>query len=408
MKRNLFHILLCAGALASCTDVQIGQPAQDNVPPAPISNYTVKNISGGAVIKYDVPVEEDLLYVKAFYKINGVDKTTSSSLYCDSLVVEGFGTEEEQTIRLCCVDRSNNLSEPVEVKIKPTTPPITLIQRSFQISASFGGVKMTWENKEKDDVVIYAMTTDSLGNFYVADEVYSNLEDGAYALRGFENKERIFAVLIRDRWDNYSDTIKSVQTPLFEEELDKSLFKRYMDIPGDNLTDYPHPNYRFDKLFDDIVGDQGWHTGESMSPLYCTIDLGVTAQLSRHTLWHRLGSTSWYYAHFNPKRWTVWGTNEIKQVPKEEEEAYWIDGGFEEDWHELCSWDVEPPSGQMNLTPEDIEYADKGFEAEMPLEIEPVRYIRIRIEETYGGGKNPGSVNFSEVSFWGKVISKAE
>lgn len=408
MKNSLIKYMSVGMILfTSCTDVQIGQPAQDNIAPSPIENYTVKNISGGAVIKYQVPKESDLLYVKAFYQINGVDKTTSSSIYCDSLVVRGYGSEDEQTIRLCCVDRSNNLSEPVEVVIKPTTPPITLIQQSFNIEASFGGVKMTWENEGKDDVVIYAMTTDSLGQMYVAEEVYSNSKDGAYALRGFENKERLFAVQIRDRWDNYSDTIKSVQTPLFEEELDKSLFKRY-ELPGDNLTSYPHPNYYFENLWDGIVGDQGWHTGDPQKPIYCTIDLGVTAQLSRHTLWHRLGQMSWYYAHFNPKKWTVWGTNEIKSVSSADEEAYWIDGGFKEDWFKLCEWDVEPPSGQMDLTPEDIAYADKGFEADMPLEIEPVRYIRFHIEETYAGGKNPDAVNFSEVSFWGKVISKAE
>ena len=57
---------------------------------------------------------------------------------------------------------------------------------------------MTWENKEKSDVVIYAMTTDSLGQMYVADEVYTNSKDGAYALRGFANEKRLFAVLIRD------------------------------------------------------------------------------------------------------------------------------------------------------------------------------------------------------------------
>lgn len=105
------------------------------------------------------------------------------------------------------------------------------------------------------------MTTDSLGQMYVADEVYTNSKDGAYALRGFANEKRLFAVLIRDRWDNYSDTIKSEQTPLFEEELDKTLFKRY-ELPGDNLTSYPHANYQFEKMFDGIVGDQGWHTGD--------------------------------------------------------------------------------------------------------------------------------------------------
>lgn len=402
-KRNLFILLLSSLLGVGCTDVQIGQPATDGVAPGEILDYTVKNISGGAVIKYKVPSDKDLLYVKAFYTINGVEKTTSSSVYCDSLVVRGFGSEEEQMIRLCCVDRSNNVSDPVEVKIKPLTPPITLIQNSFNIEASFGGVKMTWENKEKSDVVIYAMTTDSLGQMYVADEVYTNSKDGAYALRGFANEKRLFAVLIRDRWDNYSDTIKSEQTPLFEEELDKTLFKRY-ELPGDNLTSYPHANYQFEKMFDGIVGDQGWHTGDPQKPIYCTIDLGVTAQLSRHTLWHRLGNISWYYAHFNPKKWTVWGTNQIKAVPEEEKEDYWINGGFKDDWYKLAELDIEPPSGQMELTPEDIAFADKGFESEMPLEIEPVRYIRFHFEETYAGGTSADAVNVSEISFWGKII----
>lgn len=121
-------------------------------------------------------------------------------------------------------------------------------------------------------------------------------------------------------------------------------------------------------------------------------------------MWHRLGNISWYYAHFNPKKWTVWGTNQIKAVPEEEEEDYWINGGFKDDWYKLAELDIEPPSGQMELTPEDIAFADKGFESEMPLEIEPVRYIRFHFEETYAGGTSADAVNVSEISFWGKII----
>lgn len=397
--KQLFYILIaCAVLLSACKQEYVGQPGTDSVPPGKIENPKVENIPGGAKITYDLPDDNDLLYVNAVYQINGKEMNTSSSMYNKELKVEGFGNTDEQKIKLYCVDRSNNISEPVEVAIHPTTPPVQLVYESLKVKEAFGGVQVEWKNETEADIAIYLIAADSIGDFNVADVVYTSTAEGKYSLRGFNDEERVFGVYIRDRWDNFTDTLSNTFTPLFEMEMDKAKWKRE-ELLGDNMTDNGS-GWAWNKMKDGITGDQGWHTGSAKSPMYFTIDLGVTAKLSRYKLWHRLGD--WAYKHFNPKRWNVYGTTSPKY--ENHDEAYWVEGGFKEDWHLLLSCYSFKPSGENTpITNEDKEYAANGFEFEFPLDAPPVRYLRFYVHETWGGAAN---IHISELSFWGKVVEE--
>lgn len=110
--------------LVCCTEEYVGQPATDNTPPGKISVVKVESTPGGANIIYKAPSDPDLLYVNAYYKLNGEMKNVSASLYADTLKIVGFGSTEPQTIQVRCVDRSGNEGEAVPVDIKPLTPVI--------------------------------------------------------------------------------------------------------------------------------------------------------------------------------------------------------------------------------------------------------------------------------------------
>lgn len=398
MKNLSYSIFICLFAIVfyGCKEEFVGQPPIDNIAPGVITNPTVENLPGGAKITYQMPEDKDLLCVKAFYTINGVLKNTTSSMYSNSLIVEGFGSTDPQKIMLHCIDRSNNLSEGVEVMINPTTPPVQLVFQTVTMEKGFGGVQLKWKNENRADLTIYVLAADSLGDLNVADVVYSSTLEGKYALRGFDDSERLFAVLISDRWENYSDTLQGVFTPYYEMKLDKSKFKRQI-LRGDNES--TNGGWTFDSMFDEIVGDQGWHTGSGKRPMYFTIDLGINVKLSRYKMWPRIG---YEYKHHNLKRWKLYGSTSLKL--NNLEDSYWIQGGFKEDWdHMLDCYTIKPSGEGGPITNEDIEYAGQGYEFDFPIDSKPIRYIRFEVDETWSGGD---MLHISELTFWGEEVKE--
>ena len=94
MKKIVLYIIIVAFAF-SCEEAVHGPIDSDPHAPGTISNVLVTNISGGAKIEYDIPDDNDLLYVKAKYTItNGKTFETKSSLYERSIMVKGFNDAE--------------------------------------------------------------------------------------------------------------------------------------------------------------------------------------------------------------------------------------------------------------------------------------------------------------------------
>lgn len=377
--------MLCI-ILYSCSESSIGQQPLDKNPPPPPTNAVVENLNGGAVIKYDIPVSDDLLYVKATYKIKNTTRESKSSYYANSIEVSGFGDTKEYKVELRSVDRSRNESEPLIVTINPLTPPVDLISDSFSLLTSFGGVQLTWENKNRADIIISFMASDSTGALVDAEDVYSSVPEGRFTLRGFDTTEREFAVYARDRWDNYSDTVSITTTPYFEEEIDKSTFREAW-LPGDAEPTGHRVEYIWDNIIN--IGSGFWHTNAEDLPISCTFDMGVTAQLSRYKLWQRPG---FFYTHNNPKKWELWGSNNPNP-----------DGSMDESWILLDSYESFKPSGDGPLTNEDKEYAEKGEEFEVPIDAPAVRYIRLVMFENWSGGN---IAQIAEMSFWGDTKNK--
>lgn len=137
----------------------------DDTAPAPgqVTNVTIDNRPGGAVLKYTLPEDKNLLYIRAEYEIKpGVVRETKSSYFKDSLVLEGFGTPDTYNVKLYSVGKNEKESAPFIAQINPTTAPVQLATKKFR--DTFGGVAIDFENPEKANLAIVLMAdTANLG-----------------------------------------------------------------------------------------------------------------------------------------------------------------------------------------------------------------------------------------------------
>ncbi|MGQ7869209.1 DUF4959 domain-containing protein [Sunxiuqinia sp. sy24] len=370
-------VATCLMSIISCEEAPIGQMPVDKIPPGMVSNPMVENINGGAKITYELPLDQDLLSVKAIYTLNGGIKENSSSVYKNHVVVAGFGDTEERVIKLICVDRSGNESEPVSVSIKPLTPPIELVGETFEIQEDFGGIRVNWENEFNLDIAVTVLIRDTFG-IWVPDPYgtfYSNLSHNSESVRGYSSDEREFAVYARDRWGNYSDTIAGVFTPWYEEEISKENFRALYLVDDKPVDKY---GWVMPRLWDGVIsGNNGIHGYyEYGLPIPFTFDLGGITKLSRFTLYPRNG-TEWAWTEGAALNFEIWGAEEFVD-----------DGNYGEGsgWTKLTTVQFEKPSGLPygEVSNEDLEvWSSTGLQADFPLDAPPSRYLRIVVLDSH-------------------------
>ncbi|MBY5957353.1 hypothetical protein KUV50_04340 [Membranicola marinus] len=181
-------------------------------------------------------------------------------------------------------------------------------------------------------------------------------------------------------------------TPPGPEPLDKSLFSSY-PLPGD-AENYPVSYVKLDNIWDDDITGNSWYgtADPAGNPHWFTFDLGVKAKLTEYTIWQRgvVSTLSLVYAHANMKKWELWGSNDPD-----------ADGGWE-NWTKLTESESHKPSGLPfgEVTPEDYEYAKKGDTFSFPSDVPAVKYIRVKVFETWDPGKSHRSF-LQEMSFKG-------
>jgi hypothetical protein len=379
--------------MTSCSELSFVQPPVDDVPPPPLSNVQVESLPGGGKITYDLPdTDRDILYVKGEYMFQGTKKTVRSSVYNNFLIIEGLGSVEPIEVTLYLVDHSENVSTPVTKSFIPDTPPLQTIFESINMMADFGGLTIKWQNVLGLEIGITVFVEDSLGILREGKTEYSAQKQGQIAFRGYDPVERRFAIYITDKWGNISDTAEITVTPLFEKMLDKGKFLE-VGLPGDNTTT---SNNRPLKLVWDNNYTNIWCTAyPSVIPLpnYVTIDLGVTARISRMRMFARSG---YYYRHYNWKTFEAWGAKEYKPNMSVD---YWVGDVWKADWEMLGDYEFVKPSGSpMGVdTAEDIQFQDAGFEFAVPLESQTCRYLRFVIKEPWADG----GLHMAEFDFWG-------
>ncbi len=389
----LFAIIGVLAFISGCEEDTRDPLFPDSQAPGPVSSPEVTNLPGAAVITYALPGDQDLLYVKAEYTLaDGKKVETKSSAYTNTLLVEGFGDTSEKTVSLYAVDRSENASAPLTVKVNPLKPNVFSVAESIEMLPDFGGVLYRWTNENNASLAFTILATDSTGILSEVETIYSGVTDGEYTVRGFKPVETEFAIIVRDRWDNNSEMSKIVVTPLYEEKLDKS---KIDNLQLDNDNDWNAWEGRYNLAFDDnketfnhTLAGTGW-------PQYMTIDLGINARLSRVIIVQRQGFP---YGHGNPRLLDIWGS---KEVPAQD--------GSLDDWYPLRVAGpptnngavARRPSLQGGTASEDQEHLEKGDEYSFKLDDPEVRYIRLVVNETWG---LTGFTHFAEITFYGQEI----
>ena len=413
MKKIIFLLILCLSVACEKSDQLEHKPGQ-------LLDYKIEPINGGATISYTLPAKSDILYVMAKYLRGGETFTERSSFYNNSLTIEGFNTTDPVEALLYTVNREGVSSDPLKISFEPLESPLKIAFRSLEITKGFAGIVAKWENHTKTELGVRLMVeeNDVLKDH---DMYFSSLEAESHAFRGFDDTEKTFAVSLEDKWGNVSDTLFLTTTPYFETEVPKPFGDMRSTIPFDITTQ--NPTFNWPRLFNKAVGDDSWltTTPTSAKPQLCgfTIDLMQVYKLSRMTLWPRMRPNNHndVYAVNNVLAFEMWGTRKIDNS-KLSDRAYWLDEyqdwitfepglevpdhTFKDDWIYLGYYEVE----RLDLkgaTPTDImNRALQGEPFDIPIDLEPVRYIRFFPRETDKGSPTPGAIfQIAELSFFG-------
>ncbi len=391
---HLLLAVLVALMFSSCEEKRLEPINESKGKPSPVSDVMVMYAPGGAIISFKLPADDDVLAVKAVYTLtNGQQRESITSYYGNNIRIEGYNDTNEHEALLYTISRSQVLSDPVLVKFTPQESPLSKAIKSTKISSDFGGAYFTWQNLDRVLLTAEMLVEDDNGKMQTARIATSTLETAFFSIRGYEPVPRKFAVILKDNWDNVSDTIYpegGTVTPWLETVLDKSFWSIYKInggyLPGDGS--FTNWQGRDEYMFDDDVNTFG-HSYSGSLPISITIDLGKPALLSRVTFFQRLEQKV-YYAWGNPRRIIVFGSKEAPTT-----------GGWDE-WTELIDYTMIKPSGTNDQytvnTDEDRQAALNGHEASFPISSDAYRYIRFRFMTSW---ENRPYVHPAEITIHG-------
>lgn len=399
MKRYIIILPFLIMLFSGCEQYTIGQYPVDSVAPQPVTNVKVVNLPGAIELTYDLPDEEDLLYVKAIYPLdNGEVRVSKTSVYSNAMLIKGFGKSKKQTIQLIAVDGSQNESTPVDVEIYPQDASIYSIIQNLKASTTWGGFKISWSNPLKEDIVLEVLRKDeTTGEFTHIESFYSSEMNADKAVRGLDSTLTTFGIFVRDIYYNYTDTLEVQIKPLFEQLIPKTGFKGFtLSSQFKQHTAFGGPMLQ---MWDDItnVRTNCYYimTGNVNMPFF-TVDLGVKAKFSRFRIWQRI---DYLFALHNPKEMEWYGTNSYAAA-NDNESMGWENSDA---WVKLGSFESKRPSGGKTgdpITSEDQAYAFAGEEFEFPIEAPAVQYIRFKLLSTWSGSSG---LHINELAFWGLI-----
>jgi hypothetical protein len=415
MKRIIFMFVMTAALMyvSGCKEEGRLDHIDGSTPaPAPVTLEKVTNKPGGAVIRYSIPRDKNLLGVKVVYTRNGEVCESKVSKYTDTLVVEGFGNTAPQEVMLYSVGVNEKLSEPVPVEINPLVPPVQTV--TFDIEEGFGGVVVSLDGNYSNASLTLVLLSDTLftsgekRQWLQMQTFHTAAAARKFTRRGLEAKTMDFALYVRDRWGNMSDTVYRSLMPLEEVKLPKTEF-RNAALPGDFFLAYAGSNsYRMENMW--LGGEAANNTFyasvlDGPMPHWFTIDLGHKMSISRIQKWPRSGYE--VYSGGAPRTFELWGSTNPNP-----------DGSWDESWTLLGEFEQFKPSGYGEgreigpITDEDRDYWYNRTEFELiPSDNAPnpymtVTHLRMKFTSnyvTYGTEMTQGQMIIGEITLWGQL-----
>jgi hypothetical protein len=361
------YFMLIALLALSCTEDKIGQPSTDGIAPSALKSAEARPLPGGAFITYVLPDDDtDIAYVKGEYVVDGEARTVSTSVYKNYLIVEGMDSNVSVDVDLYVVDHSQNISAPLKVSFTTSDAPYATIGNSITASPSIGGIVVRWENPEYANVGIVLEIADTITGEMKANAI--SFASGGAAFFAFPAKEQRFGLYAIDPWGHYSETKYFTLAPVPEQWLNRRLMSEHY-VGNDNrelMTPNPNDGYysAISILFDSIgycfnPGNNSYNSSKNFItgpnnpdtglpwtfPFCITIDLGVTADVTRFWMEPRTHSTtSRFWEHFlgAPYEFEFWGTEtdfadptSANFIPKDD--PYWSDSPYA-----IGTWQQDP------------------------------------------------------------------
>ena len=397
MKNKYLYILLLAViAFTACKEEVL-----DVTAPGKVTNVTYKATNGGAVLTFTAPDDDDLLYVKAVYTNalgNEVFKVTSR--YGDSIEIDGFRDETPQKVKLYAVDRSNNMSEATEIEVTPLKSFIFFVQESITLKEQLGGVRVTWENKDKKTVFVYVHFNKE-GKTY--ERILSSAEDSVLLMiRGLDPEEYSFSVTVEDFNGNKTNTRDmGTYKPLLEQKIDKSTWKvlQNLSVDGDKWEG------TIASFWDDVVDTKEVNTDNSYFiinrddnggmlkwPLDIVVDLNKTVVINRFVVWQRA------FAYVNAEQNGV--STDYYYYKEENMKSFAISVSTDKlVWVPLGTFDIgDPRDASGVISPAKYKEAIDGHEFNLESVSQPFRYMKFSVLSNYGSETN---VYGSEITLYG-------
>ncbi|MDR2472845.1 MAG: DUF4959 domain-containing protein [Tannerella sp.] len=395
MKSYLFKIFVAAALLymsviSGCKEEERVYYLDDSAgTPQQVTDVKVLPTPGGAIITYKLPKDKSLSYVKAVYEIEGgIVREAKSSIYSDTLKLEGFGDTRQHTVNIYSVSRNEKMSEPLPVSVTPLEPPVFSVFKTLTMEATFGGLDIRFQNETQASLAIFIQGDTVGGEWFNVADYYSAAPVGNISIRGMNPTEGNYSIYLRDRWNNKSDTMVLRLTPLYEELIPYGKFK-LLNLVGDKSLG--QPKYPVMNIFNGKYGAaEDWYKSEDDTyPQWFTIDIGNSVIFSRMKLFQ---AVQYPYVADWVKDFEIWGSNEPV--------ADW------DKWTLLGSFQCEKPSGlpDPQYTAEDMDYERAGEDYNFPTGIPAVRYFRFKVLINRGGGGKFYVLN--EVLLWGQIIKE--
>jgi hypothetical protein len=375
-KVLLFSIFILAAIISCSNDEDL-----DTSPPGIVSNISVTATNGGGVIDYTLPLDDDILYVKAVYtNSQGEEVFRVASKYNTSLEVNGLNQTTPVNVKLYVVDESENRSKVAEIDFTPLKSFIFLVQESVVIVPDLGGVKITWDNIASKTVFVYVHILEG------ADETIrilssNNAQENIF-IRGLPSKELTFSIKVEDFDGNITELEEQGKyTPLFEEKIDKSSWSL---VSGQSINGNAYEG-RTVNFWDDVVdtvetdADNSYfiatrdNNGGSLNfPLDIVIDFNKNVKIQRFKIWQRAfwyngGGITYHYQEENIKSFNLYGST---------------DG---QTWNLLGQFDIgDPRDSAGNIPATAFQEAIDGHDFSLATTSDEFRYLKIEITSNYG------------------------
>ncbi len=371
MKHIIYIIPFLFVAILSCTKKVNGPISASLGKPQPVTDVSVQNVPGGAVISYRIPNQEDLLSIKAVYTLStGKQSEAIASFYDNKVNVLGFNDANAHEVMLYTINRAEEISDPVKVTINPMESPLSVVAKTVNIVSDFGGAQYKWKNEYKAPLTLEFLTPDAFGKVQLVKIITTKADSALQSIRGYTPQLRPFSVVIKDNYGNKSDTITNQVIPYYEEKLKKSKMTVMKLANDQSFTNWEGMDAY---IIDDDHNTFG-HSASSSIPAPFTIDMGTLAKVSRLVMFQRKFSNT-YYNWGNPRTFDVY-----VRADRPSQNGNWSE------WTKIMTCEIVKPSGSSGstVTDEDMAAAINGHEFTFPLDLAAIRYIRVVIRSTWG------------------------